>query len=330
MRVERALKRRGRTRALQAIRDHFYRGAWAHEIVDAVSAGGGYLTVDDLAGFEVREEAPVRGYFAGMELCVCGPWCQGSVILQTLQILNGFDLPSLGHNHAEYLHVLVEAVKLVFADRERFYGDPDYVTVPLESLLSSAYAARRRTLIDVSRAAPGMPSAGDPWGDTGSADQLGPADSTKRGVPAPEEARYESCRGDRSGWERFLSHVQRQQPCRSGARARLRTIDSRRTVKTRRVASGGVSSRPSATRDTDSRPGGEGWGGSVGSGLTGRRCPAPGACSVPSEPGRVRAGSASCGGGAASDQCELSAVFQSVYVPPGSVAGRGSHSDSGF
>jgi gamma-glutamyltranspeptidase/glutathione hydrolase len=138
-----------------------------------VTAGGGYLTVDDLANFQVRIEEPVRGHFADMDLCVCGPWCQGPVILQTLAILNGLELPSLGHNHAEYLHVLVEALKLVFADRERFYGDPEYVNVPLERLLSSAYAARRRALIDVSCAAPAMPPAGDPWGETRSGDQRG-------------------------------------------------------------------------------------------------------------------------------------------------------------
>lgn len=179
VRVERASKWKGRDSALQAIRDHFYRGVWAHEIVHAVNAWGGYLTVDDLATFQVRIEEPVRGPFADMELCVCGPWCQGPVILQTLEILNGVELPSLGHNHAEYLHVLVEALKLAFADRERFYGDPDYVHVPLESLLSAAYAARRRALIDVSRAAPAMPPAGDPWDDTRSGDPRGAAPSTQ-------------------------------------------------------------------------------------------------------------------------------------------------------
>ena len=201
VRVERAWKWKGRNRALQAIRDHFYRGAWAQEIVDAVSAGGGYLTVDDLAGFQVREEEPVRGYFAGMELCVCGPWCQGPVILQTLQILTGVDVPGLGHNHAEYLHVLVEALKLGFADRERYYGDPDYVTVPLESLLSSVYAARRRALIDASRAAPTMPPAGDPGGDTGSANRLGAAPSSR-----PNEAP----RGGRSRDTSYVAVIDRE------------------------------------------------------------------------------------------------------------------------
>jgi gamma-glutamyltranspeptidase/glutathione hydrolase len=170
VRVERASKWKGRGSALQAIRDNFYRGAWAHEIVHAVNAWGGYLTVDDLASFQVRIEEPVKGHFADMDLCVCGPWCQGPVILQTLEILSGFELHSLEHNHAEYLHVLVEALKLVFADRERFYGDPDYVNIPLEGLLSPTYAARRRALIDIARAAPGMPPAGDPWGETRSED----------------------------------------------------------------------------------------------------------------------------------------------------------------
>src|SRR5439155_642273 len=78
----------------------------------------------------------------------CGPWTQGPVFLQQLRLLEGFDLAGLGHNSADYLHTLVEASKLAFADRERWYGDPRFASVPLERLLSAEYAAARRGLID--------------------------------------------------------------------------------------------------------------------------------------------------------------------------------------
>lgn len=173
--IERESKWAGRDRALGAVRDFFYRGEWAHRIADSVRAYGGYLTVEDLSEFQVQIEEPVRGRFWDLELCVCGSWCQGPMILQTLEILKGFKLGSLGHNRADYLHVLVEALKLAFADREQFYGDPDYVNVPLKILLSPAYSADRRALIDLSRAAPGIPPAGTPWAYTEAAGQLGVA-----------------------------------------------------------------------------------------------------------------------------------------------------------
>ena len=155
----RALKQ-GADRAggLKAARDTFYRGfvaqeiakfAQSTEVVDATGqAHGGLIDADDLAGYETRLETPVTVRYHGLDVHKCGPWTQGPVFLQQLRLLEGFDLPELGHNSADYIHTLIEAAKLAFADRERWYGDPAFVDVPLERLLSSEYATERRRLID--------------------------------------------------------------------------------------------------------------------------------------------------------------------------------------
>jgi gamma-glutamyltranspeptidase/glutathione hydrolase len=163
----------GRHAALQAARDRFYRGDIAAEIVafqrqtrvkdhtGVVSSG--LLTEDDFAAFQTRVEAPVSVSYRGCHVYKCGPWSQGPVFLQQLNLLEGFDLTSLGHNSADYIHTVVEASKLAFADRERYYGDPDFTRVPLAGLLSKAYAHDRRKLIDPDRASleqrPGDPFA---------------------------------------------------------------------------------------------------------------------------------------------------------------------------
>jgi len=82
----------------------------------------------------------------------CGPWCQGPVFLQQLNLLEGYDLHGMGHNTAEYLHTWIECAKLAFADREQYYADPDYADVPLDTLLSKEYADERRGLVDPGRA----------------------------------------------------------------------------------------------------------------------------------------------------------------------------------
>src|SRR5205823_2457167 len=99
-----------------------------------------------------RVEEPTRATYRGIEVLKCGPWTQGPVFLQQLKLLEGYDLGRLGHNTADYLHLYLEAAKLAFADRERYYGDPAFADVPLDRLLSDAYAAERRALIDPARA----------------------------------------------------------------------------------------------------------------------------------------------------------------------------------
>ena len=161
--VERDHAARGREDALLAARDFFYRGDIAAEIVRWIQSQGGLLTTEDLADFSVGVESPATGSYKGIDLYTCGPWCQGPVNIQALQILEGIDLKGMGHNSADYVHYLLEAMKLAFGDREAYYGDPDFVDVPMDGLLSRAYAEERRRAIDPGRASPEMPEAGNPW-----------------------------------------------------------------------------------------------------------------------------------------------------------------------
>jgi gamma-glutamyltranspeptidase / glutathione hydrolase len=161
---DRAARRQGRVAGLQAARDAFYRGDIAAAIVRFHAEQGGLLTREDLAGFRAGVEPPVRGEFQGHEVWTCGFWCQGPVLLQMLNLLAPFDLAALGHNSPAYVHLLTEAMKLAFADREAYYGDPRHVKVPAEALLDPAYAAARRALIERARAWPEMPPPGDPAG----------------------------------------------------------------------------------------------------------------------------------------------------------------------
>ena len=159
----------GRQAGLRAARDLFYRGDIAREIAAFYASQDGLLTYDDLAAFQVQVEEPVRARFREYEVFTCGPWCQGPVLAQVLTLLEPYDLAALGHNSPAYVHLLTEALKLVFADRERYYGDPEFVDVPMRGLLSESYADARRQLIDPARAHAGMPPAGDPRRGNGSA-----------------------------------------------------------------------------------------------------------------------------------------------------------------
>lgn len=107
----------------------------------------GFLTADDMAGWRPGYEAPTTFDYHGWTLCKTGPWGQGPVLLQALSLLKGFDVASLDPCGADFIHLVLEAAKLAFADREAYYGDPNFVDVPLEALLSEAYAAERRALI---------------------------------------------------------------------------------------------------------------------------------------------------------------------------------------
>jgi len=150
--AEAAAKNRGREAAIDAARDRFYRGDIAREIVAWSNAHGGLLDERDLSGFATKFEDPVTADYRGVVVHKCQPWSQGPVFLQQLRILEGFDLRGMGHNSAPYIHCLVEAAKLAFADREAYYGDPDFTRVPLTELLSKEYGKIRRSLFDPRRA----------------------------------------------------------------------------------------------------------------------------------------------------------------------------------
>jgi gamma-glutamyltranspeptidase/glutathione hydrolase len=151
-----------RAAGLKAARDAFYRGDIARKIVAYHKENDGWIREDDLAEFHVDVETPLAVRFGDITVHGCRPWCQGPVLLQTLRILDGIDLASMGHNTPAYIHTLVEALKLAFADRHAYYGDPKFVDVPIDALLSDAYTAMRRKRIDPARAWPEMPPAGTP------------------------------------------------------------------------------------------------------------------------------------------------------------------------
>ena len=162
--VERA-STSGREAAIRAARDHFYTGEVAERMASFCQENGGYLTVEDLADFSVKVEAPEHGSYRDVDVYTCGPWCQGPSLVQILNIAERLNVGDMAHNSAPYLHALIEAVKLAFADREAYYGDPEFVDVPMEALLSKEYAAERAALFDLNKAWPEMPLHGNPWGE---------------------------------------------------------------------------------------------------------------------------------------------------------------------
>jgi gamma-glutamyltranspeptidase/glutathione hydrolase len=149
-----------RAAGVRAARDEFYRGETARRIAEFHRANDGPLALEDLTGFSVEVSPALRTRFGGLEVAACGFWCQGPVLLQSLNMLDGLDLASLGHNSPAYLHRLVETIKLAFADRDAYYGDPKFVDVPAERLLSRGFAEARRALVG-ERAWKEMPPAGD-------------------------------------------------------------------------------------------------------------------------------------------------------------------------
>lgn len=152
----------GRVAALQASLDTFYRGRIAREIERFVGPARSRpvssrehpaaLELADLAAHRTTIETPTTFRYRGLDLFKCPPWSQGPVFLQQLALLAGDDLARLGHNSPAYIHLVVEAAKLAFADREAFYGDPNFADVPLDRLLSPEYNRERRALIDPHRA----------------------------------------------------------------------------------------------------------------------------------------------------------------------------------
>ena len=150
--VEKANTHLGRKGAIRAARDEFYQGEIGREMARFSEEEGGLLTFEDLGAFEVGHEPPVKGRFRDNTIYSCGPWCQGPVVPQTLQILANDDLKSLGHNSVDYIHLVSQALNLSFADRERFYGDPDFIDVPIEALLSPDYTNSRRSGINMTQA----------------------------------------------------------------------------------------------------------------------------------------------------------------------------------
>ncbi|HEU4435041.1 MAG TPA: gamma-glutamyltransferase family protein [Pyrinomonadaceae bacterium] len=153
--------RNARHAGLMAARDYFYKGPIAKRIGDYMQANGGLIAAGDFARFSAKVGVPVEAKYRGYEVYKAGFWTQGPALVETLNMLEGYDLKQMGHNTPAYIHTLAEALKLAMADRDRYYGDPNFVKIPTE-LLSKDYAALRRPLIDQQRASlaqqPGDPT----------------------------------------------------------------------------------------------------------------------------------------------------------------------------
>jgi gamma-glutamyltranspeptidase/glutathione hydrolase len=145
--AEKESAKKGRHAALMAARDYFYQGPIGKRIGDYMQANGGLLAASDLAHFKAKVGQPVKTDYRGYEVYKAGFWTQGPAMVETLNILEGYDLKKMGHNSANYIHTVIETLKLAFADRDRYYGDPDFVKIPAE-LLSKNYAVLRRSLIE--------------------------------------------------------------------------------------------------------------------------------------------------------------------------------------
>jgi gamma-glutamyltranspeptidase / glutathione hydrolase len=137
-----------RSAKLRAVRDLFYKGDIARRIAAFSQNNHGLIAYSDLANYHAEIDEPKVGTYRGYEIYKPGFWTQGPVMIEALNLLEGYDLKAMGHNSPQYLHTVVEAVKLAFADRDAYYGDPKFSKIPEEVLLSKEYAAARRKLID--------------------------------------------------------------------------------------------------------------------------------------------------------------------------------------
>jgi len=152
-----------RKAAIYAAYDRFYKGDIAQELVRAVRELGGLFTLEDLANWKVKIEEPVHVNYKGIEVYKLTSWVQGPVMLQTLNILENFDLKSMGYDSTRYIHTLYQAMNLAYADRDFYYGDPAYSPAPpIQGLLSKEYARERAKLIRPDRNDPDA-RPGDPY-----------------------------------------------------------------------------------------------------------------------------------------------------------------------
>jgi len=152
-----------RKAAIYAAYDRFYRGDIAHELVQAVREAGGLFALEDLANWKVKIEEPVHSNYRGIEVYKLDAWVQGPVMLQTLNILENFDVKGMGYNSARYIHTLYQAMNLAYADRDFYYGDTSYSPAPpVKGLLSKEYARERAKLVHAGRNDPDI-RPGDPY-----------------------------------------------------------------------------------------------------------------------------------------------------------------------
>ncbi len=190
-----------RVTKLRAVRDYFYKGALARRVAAFSEHNGGLIAYRDLANFHAETDRPRSTVYRDYEVFKPGFWTQGPVMLEALNLLEGFDLRGMGHNSPEYLHTVVEAVKLAFADRDRYYGDPKFSQYPGRD---SAFERLRGRAPQADRSGPRF--------DGASARQLRkPAahgqDGNGERVP---RARHHLRQRGGSPWQRVFGHAQRR------------------------------------------------------------------------------------------------------------------------
>jgi gamma-glutamyltranspeptidase / glutathione hydrolase len=156
---------KSRVEAIDAVRDYFYRGEIARKIGEFCKANGGLMRYEDFAAFKLQPEEAVSTTYRGYKVYKPGFWSQGPSLIEALNTLEGYDLRSMGINSAEYIHTSVEALKLAYADRDTYYGDPKFNNLRTDELLTKEYAAQRRKLIGHSATLDFRPGAID--GKTG-------------------------------------------------------------------------------------------------------------------------------------------------------------------
>jgi gamma-glutamyltranspeptidase/glutathione hydrolase len=163
--AEQAALKKGKTRkqAIYAAYDRFYKGDIAEELVRSTKEQGGLFTMKDLANWKVIEEEPLKTSYKGIDVYKLSQWTQGPMLLQALNILENFDLKSMGYNSTRYIHTLYQAMSLSFADRDFYYGDPYFAPAePIKGLLSKEYAKQRAALITFDKNNPNI-GPGDPY-----------------------------------------------------------------------------------------------------------------------------------------------------------------------
>ena len=163
--AERAALKKGKSRkeAIMAAYDRFYKGDIAREFVRGSKEQGGLITMEDLARWKVIEEEPLKVNYKGIDVYKLQQWTQGPVLLQALNILENFDLKSMGYNSARYIHTLYQGMSLAFADRDFYYGDSYFPpSEPIKGLLSKEYAKQRAALITYDKNNPNI-GPGDPY-----------------------------------------------------------------------------------------------------------------------------------------------------------------------
>jgi gamma-glutamyltranspeptidase / glutathione hydrolase len=142
---------------LEAARAVFYEGELAQRMVRYHEEHGGYLSREDLASFRCRYEPVISTRWRDLEVLTCGAWCQGPMLAQALQTVEAYGIEGLEHNEPDYMHIVIEALKGAFSDREHLYGDPAFIDVDIDRLVSKEHGAARAAMINPDRAHPGLP-----------------------------------------------------------------------------------------------------------------------------------------------------------------------------